>query len=174
MEMPVDVLTHRLGKIRDNGTIDFDQTAAALDIDSELQEKFLSIPYEEIDRIEIEDERGQLTVGSGPEHCAANTSENPEWLYNHALNALALWRKLLKDQEEQEERERIMARRPQPGIYQANGGTDNFIIIVTEDQRLIVPQTVGEPIDGTDIWDRTTHATWQLRRLDPAAGTYAE
>ena len=82
MEMPFDVLNKRLGKIRDNGDIDFDNTAAALDIDEELQRKFVSIPYEEIAAVEIEDTsrtnvHTSLQAGSGPETIRANPDDNP-------------------------------------------------------------------------------------------------
>lgn len=41
MEMPMDVLNNRLGKLRDSGILDGDNTAYAIDIDQELREKFL-------------------------------------------------------------------------------------------------------------------------------------
>jgi hypothetical protein len=35
-----------------------------------------------------------LVAGSGPEECVADVSANPNWLRNHARNALALAREL--------------------------------------------------------------------------------
>jgi hypothetical protein len=99
MEMPVDVLNKRLGNIRDNGDIDFDNTMTAIDIDEELQEKFLFFPFEEIRAVQIHDDGdGKFHIGDGPERCSARAHENPNWLYNHALHALAMWQHLLNIQ----------------------------------------------------------------------------
>jgi hypothetical protein len=177
MEMPMDVLNKRLGQIRDNGDIDFDNTAAAIDIDSELQEKFLFFPMEEIEAVEIEEDRGQLHAGAGPEHCVAGPDENPNWLYNHAMNALALWWRLKNDQEKAEqekaEQEQLeaakVARRPEPGVYQGrNVAGRYFTTIVTDDRRVMVQQASGGLTDNTSMWDQDP---WLVRRVDITDGT---
>lgn len=181
MEMPVDILTHRLGKIRDNGTIDFDQTAAALDIDSELQEKFLSIPYEEIDAIEISQHGGgPLAAGDGPEGCTASPSENPQWLYNHAMNALALWRKLVEDEKDAErlrKEQEMLDNRPDPGVYLAKAdksGGARFTVIVTEDLRVMVPASLEAELglkDHTQFWDDAARHYWVLKPVNVEDGS---
>lgn len=176
MEMPVDVLNKRLGKIRDNGNIDFDNTAAAVDIDSELQEKFLFFPMEEIEAVEIEEDRGRLHAGSGPEHCAAQFDENPAWLYNHAINALALWWKIKQEQEaqvrrlqEEQERLAVIARRPGPGVYFTRGsGSLAFTAIVTGDRRVIVPMQDGSMLDQSELYDAQR---WNMLPISLTDGT---
>lgn len=166
MEMPVDVLNRRLGRIRDNGDIDFDNTAVAVDIDSELQDKFLFFPIEELeeDGAAIEDDRGVLHAGTGPEHCQARPGENPNWLLSHARNALTLyWR--LKQLEEAEK----LAKRPAPGVYHTQGsGRLSFTAIVTEDRRVVVPMEDGVLLDQSVIFD--AHG-WKMRPIDVANGT---
>lgn len=156
METPMDVLNHRLGKIRDNGDIDFDNTAAALEIDMELHAKFLSIPFAELEAVEIEEDRDNYHAGSGPEHCMATGSENPNWLYNHGIHALALWWKL-KAKQEREEQEQIeaakLARRPKPGVYKLWTGGEQHVVVVTADQRILSMKPMADPLDLTDIFD---------------------
>jgi len=145
-EMPFDVLNARLGKIRDNGDIDFDNTAAAVDIDEELQRKFLFFPIEEIEAVEIEESRGHLYAGSGPEHCAAGETENPNWLYNHAINALALyWR--IKNGEER------LARRPEPGAYRASAGGGPVLLVVNARREVFAWVSSGALVNVTGMWD---------------------
>lgn len=156
METPVDVLARRLGKIRDNGDIDFDASALACDIDLELQEKFLSIPFEEIEAVEIEEDRDNYHAGSGPEHCMATGGENPNWLYNHGINALALWWKLQKDAEKAEKEQleaAKLARRPKPGVYDLWTGGEQHLAVVTSDRRILSMKPTAGPFDLTDIFD---------------------
>lgn len=165
MEMPVDILKFRLGGIRDNGDIDFDHTAAALEMDEELQEKFLFVPFKELEAIEIEENRGQLNAGSGPEHCAAGENENPNWLYNHGINALALWWRIKQRQEAEaalaaaekrrkEADERKVAQRPAPGVYTLHTGGELHTAIVTADRRILCPRHRHDAMnDFTDIYD---------------------
>jgi hypothetical protein len=40
--------------------------------------------------IEVRRELDLLVAGSGPEECVANVNANPNWLRNHARNALAI------------------------------------------------------------------------------------
>lgn len=182
MEMPVDILAARLGKIRDNGDIDFDFDVSALacDIDLELQEKFIVIPQEEIDAVELENDRGQWHAGSGPEHCVAGLGENPAWLYNHAVNALALY-KQLKDAElleaEQREIERKyqenLAQRPEPGIYHltTGRGVDPYLVAVTADRRIIDLKRTGKCTDFTDTFDTLTNkSSWTFALIETGLG----
>jgi hypothetical protein len=175
--MPVDVLNHRLGKIRDNGDIDFDNTMAAVDIDSELQEKFLFFPIEELEQLirdELEEGRDRFVLGSGPEHCAASIHENPQWLLNHARNALALYWKLMEDQKLAEHEAEKLERRPEPGVYQGtHTGNKHFTVLVTEDRRVLVGQSTGGFDDYTTQWDQhaATSLAWTLQRIDITDGT---
>lgn len=165
MEMPVDILNKELGAIRDNGDIDFDNTMAAVNIDSILQEKFLSIPFEELEAVKIEEDRGQLNAGSGPEHCSAGDHENPNWLYNHGINALALWWRIKQRQEaeevlaaaekqRQEVEQRRVAQRPAPGVYTLHTGGELHTAIVTADRRILCPRHRHDAMnDFTDIYD---------------------
>lgn len=175
MEMPMDILNKRLGKIRDNGDIDFDNTAAAVDIDTELQSKFLFFPIEEIEAVEIEENRGHLYAGSGPEHCAAAEADNPNWLYNHAVHALALYWHLKKVQDAAADAEKAeaqkLAARPEPGVYQGNGGIHYFTVIVTADRRVLVGQKLGGYEDQSDLYDRMQAGFWNLQRVDVTDGT---
>lgn len=178
-EMPFDVLNTRLGKIRDNGDIDFDNTAAALDIDMELQSKFLFFPIEELEAVEIEENRLGLSAGSGPEHCAAGENENPNWLYNHAVNALALYWRLKNDQEDRErlaKEQEALAQRPEPGVYLGYSNAMNrFTVIVTEDRRVLVTVSVGGSGAGmndcTALWDERARNSWILHKVDLTDGS---
>lgn len=166
METPVDILTHRFGKIVDSGSFVSDYTALALSVDEELQEKFLFFPIEELeaDGALIEDDRGVLHSGTGPEHCQASPGENPNWLLNHARNALTLyWH--LKERERLEEEQRtievrrreLLARRPQPGVYTLTtargGGPTPYVVAVTADRRIIDLNRTGKHADFTDTFD---------------------
>lgn len=164
MEMPVDILNQRLGKIRDNGDIDFDNTDAAVSIDQELQSKFLFFPIEELEAAAVEiddDDRGRFYLGSGPEHCAASTGENPNWLLNHAKNALALYWKLKENERLEAEQARIEAnrqiiinRRPAPGVYMLNTGGEVHLTVVTADRNIFFGQRgQHETLNVTGIFD---------------------
>lgn len=174
MEMPFDVLNHRLGKIRDNGDIDFDNTAAALDIDMELQAKYLFFPIEELEAAEIREvHSGTFHIGDGPEKCSAQGGENPAWLYNHALNALALYWHLKRREELEEEQrkiEAVWAKRPEPGLYQGRAA-QCFTVIVTEDRRVLVQMDQGGLRDATEDWDTGSNQIWRLQRIDITDGT---
>jgi hypothetical protein len=53
------------------------------------------IPMAEVDAVEIrETANGVLTAGTGPEYCSAGKEDKPKWLMNHAVNCLALARRL--------------------------------------------------------------------------------
>lgn len=175
METPVDVLAHRLGKIRDNGDIDFDASALACDIDAELQEKFLSIPFAEIEAVEIREvSTGTFHAGDGPEKCSAQDSENPDWLYNHGINALALWWKLQGDahKAEQEQLEAAkLARRPEPGVYELWTGGEQHVIVVTADQRILSVKPHGKHSDFTDLFDGMERKErWVFTQIETGLG----
>lgn len=151
MEMPVDILNKELGSIRDNGDIDFDNTMAAVNIDTILQEKFLTIPFEELEAVEIEQTRDELHAGSGPEHCMAGPGENPNRLYNHGINALALWWRMTQDARKDEAK---ASKRPAPGVYKLWTGGHLHTAIVTADRRIICPTNYNKDMsDFTDIFD---------------------
>jgi hypothetical protein len=179
MEMPIDILTHRFGKIVDSGSFVSDYTALAIGIDEELQEKFISIPYEEIVAVEIEDTsktniHTSLQAGSGPETIRANPDDNPAWLYNSAVHALAMWQHLSRLQEHKAEEDKL-AKRPEPGVYEAhlaNEDDDYFTVVVDEKRRLWVPQSSGGMLDMSSMYDlalgQCNH--WALQRIDTATG----
>lgn len=177
MEMPFDVLNHRLGKLRDSGLLEGDNTAIAIDIDQDLQRQFIFIPQEEIDAVEIQD-RGEGAIqkweaGSGPETIRAHHGDNPAWLYNSAVHALAMYQHLQKLEKEREAEAAKLAKRPEPGVYQgSNRGGNYFVVIVTTDKRVLVPQTEGGADDYTKIWDADPEL-WKLQRIDVADGTIA-
>lgn len=177
MEMPVDVLTNRLGRLADDNVLQHnDYTALALDIDTELQEKFIFIPIEEIDAVEIEktgETRNLLhfKAGGGPETIRARKDDNPFWLYHSAVNALAMLRFLQKEQARK-------ANRPQPGVYQGHDddGESYFAVIVTEDRRVLVQQSDGGLEDLSADWDRAYEraaGSWNLQRIDTVTGAIA-
>jgi hypothetical protein len=167
MEMPVDILNRRLGDIRDNGDIDFDNTMTAVDIDTELQDKFVFFPLEELSEIaeQVDTSRERLYLGQGVGHLNVPSGISVEDAWTLAENALALWWLRKRDTELEQE---LLAKRPRPGVYTGNGGT--FTVIVTEDQRVIVPLIGGGTQDYTDIWDRTLHKSWKLNRINVATG----
>jgi hypothetical protein len=172
-EMPVDILNKELGAIRDNGDIDFDNTMAAVNIDTVLQEKFLFIPLEEIDAIEIE-HTNLLSAGSGPENCQAGENENPNWLYNHAMNALALHFRIKATQEA---KQAAIAKRPVPGVYHArhSGARHYFAIIVTADRSIMVPMEDGELCDQTEDYDAAAAkgTPWTTTHINITAGRFS-
>ncbi|HEY9371495.1 hypothetical protein [Streptomyces sp.] len=68
-----------------------------------------AIVYES-DLPEVRLSGSSLSTGDGPEACTARPWDNPNWLYNHALGALALYHRLKADQARAEaEAERIKA-----------------------------------------------------------------
>lgn len=52
------------------------------------------LDYVNTSDIEVRRELDLLVAGSGPEECVANDASNPNWLRNHARNALAIAREL--------------------------------------------------------------------------------
>ena len=102
-EMPFDVINNFMHTAFDEA-LDRDQaTDRAMDLDQELQSKFLFFNIaEEIAGAEIHAHgNGTLRAGSGQEVCTATGTENPNWLYNHAVNALALWWALKERQDKE-------------------------------------------------------------------------
>lgn len=170
MEMPVDILNQRLGKLRDNGDIDFDNTAVAVDIDSELQEKFLFFPIAELEELEeqIETSRDMLYLGQGTGYINVLESDKPEDLFTKAENALALYWHLKKKADAEKDR---LAKRPEPGVYQGKSAS-YFTVLVTEDRRVLVQQTSGGFADLTEAWDKGTAGRyWGLQRINITDGT---
>ena len=59
--------------------------------------------------IVVTQDGNRLTVGDGAEACWAHLEDNPNWHYNHALNALALYRELKRRAEPQPDLEQVEA-----------------------------------------------------------------
>lgn len=178
MEMPVDILNQRLGKIRDNGDIDFDNTAAAVDIDSELQEKFLFFPIEELEALEeqIEFSRDVYYLGQNHGYAVVHEDAPLTELYQRAENTLALYWHLKRKAEEKEaeEAEKMakLAKRPLPGVYRARSGVSWFTMIVTEDRRILIPQQLSDRhTDFTDDYDNGKVNWTDQRQINVADGT---
>lgn len=173
MEMPVDVLTDRLGKLVDGGALHGDYTTIALNIDERLQEKFYFIPFEEINAVPIEHSKDghSFYAGSGPETVRASKHDNPNWLYHTAVHALALWQHVARLQERtklEQERPKI----PGPGVYLVTNRTSNFSFtaIVTEDKRIkVTSRDTGTLTDQTDSM-RTSTSEFVWQRIDLATG----
>jgi hypothetical protein len=100
MEMPMDIILRHIGQLKLQGHLKgIASQDIAMAIDKELQEKFVTIPYEEIDAIEVSPlgtspDKYWLGAGSGPEEVTCGIGSNPNWLFNRAINELALWRRL--------------------------------------------------------------------------------
>lgn len=158
MEMPMDVLNKRLGAIRDNGDIDFDNTAAAIDIDQELREKFLFFPIEELLVLQeqIEESRDGLYLGQGIGYATCPPDADPQDLLTRAENALVLYWELKKRAEKAREKQAaLLARRPRPGVYLLNTGGEKHTAIVTADRRILCPTHRNEKMsDFTEIFDQ--------------------
>lgn len=159
MEMPFDVLNHRLGKIRDNGDPDFDNTAAALDIDVELQSKFLFFPFAELDALDeqIEEGNGRYYLGQNAGYVHCGPEDDPDDLQVKAENLLALRQRLLRDRESKAKAAKLAAR-PAPGIYHLNTkGPSTYIVAVTADRRILNLPAAFSPhpttSDFTDTFD---------------------
>jgi hypothetical protein len=88
----IDALADLIGKARRASVFTEDQNViAARAIDG----RYVLIPKDEIADVEVRVEReDKLHAGDGPEKCSARLAENPQWLRNHALNALALAEKI--------------------------------------------------------------------------------
>jgi len=174
MEMPVDILTHRFGKLVDNG--DFavsDYQAVAISIDEELQEKFVFVPDAELSEIaeQIEDHKGWLKIGQRPGYLCVDSGISVEDAWTLAENALAIWWLRKRDTELEAEK---LAKRPEPGVYRGTyAGHKYFTVIVTADQRVMVPQAAGGIDDYSAQWDEHvgTSLGWTLQRIDITEGT---
>jgi hypothetical protein len=171
MEMPVDVLNKRLGKIRDNGDIDFDNTMAAVDIDSELQEKFIFFPIEELEvlREQIEENRDGLYLGQGVGYATCPVDADPQDLLTRAENALVLYWELMERRKLTELEQEKLDRRPASGVY--SGGMGSFTVIVPEDRRVLVLMDSGGFKDYSEQWDDFLYKAWNLCRINVSTGT---
>lgn len=169
MEMPIDILTYRLGKMVDNGVNLPDPTSAAISIDEDLQANFYFIPKEEVDAVDINKiSETHLHVGfqagSGPETIRAAKGDNPNWLYQSAVHALAMYQFLKAEQE----RPTI----PEPGVYLLLGGTTPVTAIVTEDRRVMINQFGSmEMKDQTDLIRGESGKHYTFQAIDLATGT---
>lgn len=175
MEMPMDILNKRLGKIRDNGDIDFDNTAAAIDIDSELQEKFLFFPIAELEDIAegIEEARGNLYIGQGPGYVSCADDVEVGELFTRAEHYLVMYWEMKKRAEKAEQEAAVLAKRPEPGVYAGNGG--DFTVIVPEDRRvLVLMKDDGGTRNYSADYDHYLHKSWKLQRIDLTEGTVAK
>jgi hypothetical protein len=174
MEMPIDIINKHLAK-QPAGLTD---AQLAMNIDLELQRKFVSIPYEEIVAVEIEDTsrtniHTSLQAGSGPETIRANPDDNPAWLYNSAVHALAMWQHLSRLGEQKLRIEK----RPEPGVYEAHlaGEDEDYFTVIVDEQRLMwVPQLPGGMLNMADDYDAGlagNGSRWVLQRINLVDGT---
>lgn len=161
-ETPADVLVHRLGKLADSGMLDGDYTSCALDIDQELQEKFVFIPVEEIEYAanEIEERKHYYKCGSGPEEATASKTANPNWAYNMAVNALALHRHLTDVEK------KLADERPKPGHYLLQAPDATTYTRVTDDHRILVLQRMGGLVDMTESYLMVGKDHWKLTPIE--------
>jgi hypothetical protein len=164
--MPFDaILDHFANGFDDK--LDPDQAQNhAMDLDQELQSKFLFFNIEEeVDSIEIED-RGEgaihrLGAGSGPEECTAGHGDIPNWLWNHALNAMALARHL-----EKVRREKWLKAMPNHGWHVATTDGEALVIYVSADQRIFsVGHRKGQLNDRTRAWLEGRLDHWKFRPI---------
>jgi hypothetical protein len=167
-EMPIDVIRDHLATSFDE-PLDADQALEhAMDLDQELQQKFLSIPYGEIRRIEIQTHEDKAWAGDGPERCSVREDENPNWLYNHAMNALALWLHLKETQEAKEKLARI-SKRPAHGwwLAKAPSGVIVPMWVSGAERRIFTPSHgSGEMAEWTEAYDKGELSGWALERLN--------
>lgn len=169
METPIDIIMKHLGP---EGTTGLTAHQLGMNIDLELQDKFLHFNIlEEIASAHIEMVApGIISAGSGPEAVNAGEKENPAWILNRAINTLALYWEIAQNQKDQEE---LVERRPKPGIYQGRGIV-HFIVIVTEDRKILVQQDNGGLNDRTLQWDTAASGgdqPWNLQRINITDGT---
>lgn len=172
-EMPFDVVNGHLHTFAEEGyftqSSDInvpDPVDLAITIDQEIQRKFLFIPFEEIDEIDIEEKMNRLFAGSGTEGCTANPRDNPTWLYDHAVNALALWRHMVKEQE----RKTIEAR-PEPGWYIVDAGVNIPTYVSHKDRRIFTVANAAPGVtERTEAFDKGQLKHWTWHKM----GTYVD
>lgn len=165
-EMPFDsILNHFANGFDDK--LDPDQAQShAMDLDQELQSKFLFFNIaEEVDSIEIEELGGggvhHLGAGSGPEGCTAGHQDNPNWLWNHALNAMALARHLEKVQ-----RQKLLEAMPHHGWHIGTTIDSAFTVYVSADKRFfMMDRRKGQLTERTDDWFRGNMTHWKFRPI---------
>lgn len=177
METPFDTINAGLGNLREKIKNDpeelFEPTDEAIEIDMELQSKFLFFSIaEEIESVEYTTNGGALIAGDGPEQAQARFTENPDWVLRRAVNMMGLyWR--LKQEQDAAELRLVRARRPAPGVYEGKAAR-HFIAVVTEDRRILVQRTDGGFNDSTetyDAMDQDGDRAWKLRRINLTDGT---
>lgn len=165
-EMPIDVIRNHMLHGFDEPLGSDSATDHALAIDQELQSKFLFFNIEdEVDSIEIVD-RGEgaiqhLGAGSGPEECTAGHGDNPNWLWNHALNAMALARHLEKVQ-----RQKFIDALPHHGWHVASTPDGFITVYVTPERRILsIGSNLGRLNDRTEEWFAGKLSHWTFRKL---------
>ncbi|QWY82792.1 hypothetical protein PP641_gp052 [Arthrobacter phage SilentRX] len=178
MEMPVDIIKKhtdiRSGLVGPDGLTDGQR---ALNIDLELQRKFLFFPIEELEAegAAIEDDRGVLHAGTGPEHCQARPGENPNWLLNHARNALTLYwhlKKLEEAEAEQAAEQAKINQRPKPGVYDLWTGGEQHVAVVTADRRILFLTSKTGTKDFTEVFDGMENKSrWKFTLIETGLAT---
>lgn len=169
MEMPIDILTSHLAN-EPSGLTDHQ---LAMNIDLELQRKFVFFPDAELSEIAegIDGFRNRLVLGQGPGYLNVDIDISVEDAYTLAQNALAIWWFKKRTAELDAEQEARLAKRPAPGVYLTNNGAATFAVIVTEDQRVMVPQrNLFEIADQSGLYDENPDV-WMLQRIDITDGS---
>lgn len=178
METPFDTINAGLGNLREKIKNDpeelFEPTDEAIEIDMELQSKFLFFSIaEELENVVIyKVGDGVLVAGSGYDEARCGSDYSPARMLERAVNALAMyWR--LKQKQDAAELRLVRARRPAPGVYEGKAAR-HFIAVVTEDRRILVQRTDGGFNDSTetyDAMDQDGDRAWKLRRINLTDGT---
>lgn len=182
MEMPFDVISNHLLNGFDEPLEPDNAREHAMDIDQELQKKFIFISMEEIDAIKIESSSYPhgLVAGSGPETIRATVGDNSNWLYNSAIHALAMYQhlKYLEERAKIEAEQAKLARRPEPGVYLAHledEEDEDYFTIIVDDKRLIwVPQVGGGMLNLADDYDSRlagNGSRWIVQSINLSDGT---
>jgi hypothetical protein len=87
-----------------------------------LEREKIIIDRADVEAVELRRNGEGIDAGSGPESCHARDSENPNWLWNHGINALALSLHLEVQQSAARESEaRLQARRDELAGRYADG-----------------------------------------------------
>jgi hypothetical protein len=160
-----DVLEYRIGKMVDAGLFGGEVTSTAENLASELDEKFISFPVEELDRIDVvESANNHLYAGPLREVEVEAGRMGSSDAYNMAEYWLAMHRHLLT--QEQQARAKL-AQRPQEGLYRVVFPTGNASVAMVDALRsvYILDTAEGVWLDRTDAYD--SRATpWYLTPLD--------
>lgn len=162
-DMPIDTITAHLNQ----PTSGLTPHQQAINIDLDLQRKFIFFPVAELEELEeqIEVVRDVLHIGQGAGYVSCTEDADIDELYTRAENTLALWWHLKQHRD-------ALERRPEPGVYRARDVKSWFNVLVTEDRRVLVQQQFfGTLKDCSDMWDARGHKVWTMQRVNLTDGT---